>query len=411
MANTLVTPTWVTNETAQRFMNSVKGVANFNRSYDDSYKQAGARVGATVLARLPQRFAIRRGQAWSPQALYDQTVPVTLSYQSGVDFEWSSAQETLELDRIRERYVNPAADTIASDADAQGMADVYQSVYNSVGTPGTTPGANLTYLQAKVKILDLSGGEDGLVAVLDPLAEATLVNANLSSFNPSQTISELYRKGMFGRGNLGIGEWYRDQNIPRHTTGTFTASTPLVNGASQTGSTININGWASGATTLKKGDIFTIAGVYSVNPLSRVSTGRLQQFTITADAADAAGVTATLPISPSIITSGALQTVSASPASGAAVTVWAANPAGGTLATTVSPQSLVFHPDFATFVMADLANPVAGAKATFARSRDWGISIRFTQQWDITNDQNGNRMEILFGAAPLQPRLACRVVG
>ncbi len=38
---------------------------------------------------------------------------------------------------------------------------------------------------------------------------------------------------------------------------TFTASTPLVNGANQTGSTLNSNGWASGATTLKKGDVFT----------------------------------------------------------------------------------------------------------------------------------------------------------
>jgi hypothetical protein len=410
MANTLVTPTWVTNETALRFMNSVKGVANFNRSYDDRYKAGGAKVGATVLARLPQQFTVRRGQAWAPQNLYDQTVPITLSYQTGVDFEWSSAQETLEVDRIRERYVNPAADTLASDADAQGMADVYQSVWNAVGTLGTTPSANLTYLQAKVKLLDGATPEDGLVAVLDPLAEATLVNANLTLFNPAQTISDAYKRGMFGRGSLGIGEWYRDQNVPRHTSGTFTASTPLVNSANQTGSSLVTNGWASGATSLKKGDIFTVAGVYSVNPLSKVSTGRLQQFVVTADISDTSG-DMTISISPSIITSGALQTVSNSPAHQAVITVWSANPAGGTLATTVSPQSLVFHPDFAAFVMADLTDPNGGAKATFARSRDWGISIRMVQQYDLTSDQNGCRLDILFGAAPLQPRLACRVVG
>src|SRR5574343_650734 len=280
MANTLVTPTWVTNETALRFMNSVKGVANFNRSYDDRYRQSGAKVGSTVLARLPQQFTVRRGQAWAPQNLYDQTVPITLSYQTGVDFEWSSVQDV-------------------------------------VGTPGTTPSANLTYLQAKVKLRDGAAPEDGIVAVLDPLAEATLVNANLSSFNPAQTISEEGKKGMIGRGNLGISEWYRDQNIPRHTTGTFTASTPLVNSASQTGSSLITNGWASGATSLKKGDIFTVAGVYSVNPLSKVSTGRLQQFVVTADISDTSG-DMTISISPSIITSGAYQTVNASPAHQAA---------------------------------------------------------------------------------------------
>ena len=410
MANTLVTPTWVTNETALRFQNSVKGVANFNRSYDDQYRQSGAKVGATVQARLPVRFEERSGQAWSPSNIYEQTTPITLSYQKGVDFAWSSAQGTLEIDRIKERYVNPAGDLLASIADRYGMNDVYTAVYNAVGTPGTTPSTNLTYLQAGLKITDLSGPEDGRIGVLDPMAMITLVNSNLTLFNPSAKISEQYRKGQFGRDALGVEEWYQDQNMPRHTTGTFTSCTPVINGASQTGSTIATDGWASGASDLHKGDIITIAGVYSVNPLSKVSTGRLQQFVITADTADSAGAMATLPISPSIVTSGALQTVTASPADGAAISVWGYT---GTyaLSTTVSPQSLLFHPDFAAFVMADLVEPNGGAKATIARSRDWGISIRYVQQYLLQSDQNGNRMDILFGAAPLQARLACRVAG
>jgi len=411
MPNTLMTPTWVVNETAERFMTSVKGVPNFNRSYDDQYRQAGAKVGSTVLARLPQQFAIRRGQAYSAQALYDRTVPLTLSYQTGVDFDFSSAQATTEIDRVRERYVNPAADTIAADADAQGMADIYFSIYNSVGTPGTTPSTNLTWLQAKQKIFDGGGDTSNLVAVLDSAASITLVNANIATFNPAEAISKQWKTGMIGMGALGIREWYEDQNVPRHTTGTFTASTPVVNGASQTGSTININGWASGATSLKKGDIFSIAGVFSVNPLTKVSTGRVQQFTITADTSDSTGTTATLPISPSIVTSGALQTVSASPASGAAVTVWAANPSAGTLATTVSPTSMVFNKNLAAFVMADLANPVGGADASFARSRDYGLSIRFVRQFDVKDDSNAHRLDILFGAGLLEAWQGSRVVG
>src|SRR5258706_13095174 len=110
--NTLVTPTWVTNETALRFMNSVKGIANFNRTYDDSYRQAGAKVGATIQVRLPQRNQVRRGQAWAPQALFDVTVPITLSYQSGWDFEWSSAQGTTNVDRFRERKFIPRGGAI-----------------------------------------------------------------------------------------------------------------------------------------------------------------------------------------------------------------------------------------------------------------------------------------------------------
>ena len=411
MANVLVTPTWVTNEVALRYMNSVKGVAQFRQYADEFQSKGGAKVGNTVLVRLPQRYYARRGQGWAPQALYDRTVPVTLSYQSGVDFEWSSAQATTELDKVRERYVNPAADVLASDSDQQGMLDVYQAIYNAVGTPGTTPSTNLTYLQAKVKILDLAGPEDDLKAILDPLAEATLVNANLTLFNPQAAISEQYRKGMFSSNSLGISEWYRDQNIPRHTTGSFTSCTPQVNGASQTGSTISTNGWASGATNLKKGDIVEFAGVFSVNPISRVSTGRLQQFTLTADASDSGGAIAALPISPAIITSGALQTVSNSPASGAAIYVWNTRSTTYAQTATVTPQSLLLHESAAAFVVADLAEPNGGAKSTFARSRDYGISIRFVQQYLLAGDQNGNRLDMLFGAAPVRVENACRIAG
>jgi hypothetical protein len=216
---------------------------------------------------------------------------------------------------------------------------------------------------------------------------------------------------MFGRRQLGIDEWYQDPIRPTHTSGTFTASTPVMASAGQTGSTISITGWASGATTLKKGDILTIAGVNTVNPLAYSSVGRLQQFVITADTADSTGATATLPISPSIITSGQLQTVDTTAANNAAVTVWSANPSGGVLATTVSPQSFVYHPDFCAFVMADLKKPGAGAEATTVRSKSLGFSIRMVEQYQIGTDQNPSRLDILIGAATLQARLACRVVG
>jgi hypothetical protein len=261
-----------------------------------------------------------------------------------------------------------------------------------------------------VKLTDLSTPAEGRVAVLDPLAMATLANTSSTLFNPGATISENYRNGQFGRNQLGVAEWYQDQNMPAFTTGSFTACTPTVNGASQTGSSLVTQAWASGATTLNKGDIFTIAGVNSVNPLSYVDTGRLQQFVVTATISDTAGAI-TVSISPSIVTSGALQTVTASPANGAAITVWSANPSGGSLAATSSRQSMVYHPDAFAFVMADLIQPGAGARATTVRSKQWGIAIRMVEQYQIATDQNPSRLDILIGAATVQARLACRVVG
>ena len=412
MANTLATPSWTTKEVARAFINKLVFLAHVNRTYDDQYVQAGAKVGNTVNARLPQRFTVTDGQALQLQNLYDQTVPITLTNQKNVAFGYSSAQATTELDNIRTRYVNPGAEALANAAEVLAFDNVYRDIYSSVGTPGTTPTATLTYLQAGVKLTDLSTPLMGRVAMLDPLAMSTLADTTTSLFNPSAVIAENYTEGQFGRKQLGVDGWYQDPVRPTHTTGTYTASTPLVNGADQTGSTISTDGWASGAATLNKGDVFTIAGVNSVNPLSYSSSGRLQQFVVTATTSDSSGAMATLPISPSIITSGALQTVSASPDNNAVITVLGTTAAaGGTLATTASPQSFVYHPDAFAFVMADLIKPGAGAESTTVRSKSLGFSIRMVEQYQIGTDQNPSRLDILIGATTIQARLAARVWG
>jgi len=412
MANTLATPSWTTKEVARGFINKLVFLANVNRTYDSQYEIAGAKVGNTVNARLPQRFTVTDGQALQLQNLYDQTVPISLTNQKNVAFGYSSQQATTELDNIRARYVEPGSEALANAAEVLAFQAVYRDIYSAVGTPGVTPSTTLTYLQAGVKLTDLSTPLKGRVAVLDPLAMSTLANTTSSLFNPTAIISENYEEGMFGRRQLGVDKWLQDPVRPTHTTGTFTASTPLVNGANQTGNVLATDGWSSGASSLKKGDIFTIAGVNSVNPLSYSSTGRLQQFVVTSDTSDSSGAMATLPISPSIVTSGQLQTVDASPVDNAVITVLGATSASsGTLATTTSPQSFVYHPDAFAFVMADLMKPGAGAESTTVRSKALGFSIRMVEQYQIGTDQNPSRLDILIGAATIQARLAARVWG
>jgi hypothetical protein len=409
MANTLVTPEQVTYEVAMYFVNSLRGVAQFDRQYSDEFAKTGAKVGDTVKVRLPQQFEASEGDSLVEQPLLDRTVNVILNRRRHVGFGWTTSEETTDLDDIRNRYVQPAAETLANIYDRVSLADVYKSVFNMVGTPGTTPSAGLTYSQARVKIMDFAGPDEGLRAVLEPLAQATIANATATMFHPSRQIAENWTKGQFANDQLGIEKWYTDQNIPRHTTGASTTATPLVNGASQTGSSIITDGWGSGNTTIKKGDVFTFAGVYAVNPLSKESTGRLHQFVATADTTDTTGAV-TLSISPSIVTSGALQNVTAGPADNATITFWSMS-AGGTQTATVTPQNLVFHPKAFASVMADLVMPNGGAKATRVNSKMLNMSIRFIEQYAIGTDKNLNRLDILFGSAPIQERLACRVVG
>lgn len=412
MANTLITPTWVTKETAAGYVNYLVFASNLTKQYNSEFADEGAKKGDTVNVRLPQRFVVTHGQALQTQNIFDQTVPVTLNDQLNVAFAFSSAQKTTSVDMVRQRYVNPAAQALANAADVSAYATLWPAVYSSVGTPGITPSQVLTYLQAGGKLDDQSVSGKRF-ATLDVTAGFTIAAAASTLFNPAGRISDIFREGdMGGDRQLGIDEWRKSQSVQSRTTGTFTASTPLVNGANQTGSTININGWASGATTLKRGDKFTIAGVFTVNPVSYTTLPRLQQFVITADTSDSTGTTATLPISPSIITSGQLQTVSNSPAASAVVTVLGATAAAsGTLATTVSPQSLLYTKDFGVLASADLAMAEGGADCTRISDKEMGMSIRWVKQYQIGTDQNDSRFDILIGPAVLQARCASAIEG
>jgi len=411
MANTLITPDWITKEAARILVNNLKFAGNVNRDYDDQYSAAGAKVGYTVKARLPQRFRTTKGQALQVQAITDSFVPVTLTDQANVGMSFSSASLTMEVDDFRDRMIRPASEQLANTIDYDGLNRVFYDVSQSVGTPGTTPNSNLTYLQAGVKLSNSAAPMNDRVAILGPLQMATIANANFALFNPAGKIASTYNSGAMASNVLGMRSWYEDQNVAIHTTGTFTASTPLTNGAGQTGASLITDGWASGATTLNRGDVFTIAGVYAVNPQSYASTGELRQFVVTQTISDTSG-DMTISISPAIISSGQLQNVDAAPADGAAITVLGATSAtSGTLAATQSRQALVYHPDAFTMVMADLDMPQGGARASRVSDNELGISLRMVQQYNIQTDQNASRLDCLYGWKTVREDLAARVWG
>jgi hypothetical protein len=194
------------------------------------------------------------------------------------------------------------------------------------------------------------------------------------------------------------------QNVASLTAGQR-GGTPLVNGASQTGASLVTNGWtAAAANRVKKGDVFTIAGVFAVNPITKESTGSLQQFVATADAASDGSGNATIAISPSIVTSGSTKTVTGSPAAGAALTFVGA-------ASAVSVNNILMHKNAFTLGCADLELPQGVHFAAVASDKESGISIRVIRQYDIANDKFPCRLDVLYGWKAVRPEWACRILG
>lgn len=400
MANTILTPTIVTRAALAILHNNLRFTRTINRQYDDSFTLGGAKGGQDLKIRLPNQYTTSTGAALSAQDTTESSVTLTVSTQRHVDTNFTTAELTQSIQDFSERILEPAMSVLASNTDYDAM-QMYNEVYNLVGTPGTTPSTARALLAAHTKLNYNAAPLVPRFAALGPDANEALVDGLKGLFNPSGKISDNYEEGMLAKNQLGYRELFMTQSVRNHTNG-LQAGTPLVNGASQTGSSLITDGW-SAAATITKGTVFTLAGVYGVNPETKASTGALQQFVVTADAtADGSG-NATLSISPSIVTSGATQTVSGSPADNAGITV------GSGSASTAYAQNLAYHRDAFAIAFADLEMP---RNVHFgAREVMDGISMRVVRDYRIGTDDIPCRIDILYGYKCVRPQLACRITG
>lgn len=380
-------------------------IRNINREYDDKFAVTGAKIGDDLRVRLPDRCLVTDGAALGVQDDNEQYTTLSITSQKHIGLNFTSAELKLNIDDFAERKLKPRISQLAAAIEADIASTFYKDVYQSVGTPGTTPATSLVLLQAMQKLNEMNVMQDSRYAVVNPAANAGLVEGMKGLFNPGSTISKQFKTGMMGEGILGLDEIAMGQGIASHTSGSLlrTANATTVKTTISTqGATSVVLTQGSVTTNLKKGDVFTIGSVYSVNPQTRVSTGQLQQFVVTADVSFVSG-DATVSISPAIYTADhALATVDSFPQANAVATVVGA-------ASGVYPQNLVFHKNACTLATADLLLPQGVDMAS--RQVHNGISMRIVRQYDINNDRMPCRIDVLYGIKVLRPELACRLWG
>jgi hypothetical protein len=393
--NSILTPTAVTRKALQILHQKLNFIGAMNRQYDDSFAKSGAKIGDSLKIRLPNQFTVRSGAALSAQNTTETSTTLTVSQQKGVDVEFTSAELTLSMDDFAQRILEPAMAVLAAniEADAFSMVNDVYNVVNNTGSP--SPMTLKALLQGRKVLTDNLAPSSGRKLILNTQDNLDLVDSLKTLFQDSTEIAKQYREGMVGR-TAGFGEIYENTLIPTHTTGTAAATSGyLVNGGSQTGSTLTVD---TGTTTFLVGDVITIAGVYRVHPETKVSTSELQQFVVTANS----GTSATsLAISPAIVTSGGAQNVSGSPADNAAISKIGGNG-------TVYKPSLAFHENAFTFATADLVMP-QGVDFSAREVYD-GISMRIVRQYAISTDTMPCRIDVLYGYKTIRPQIACQIL-
>lgn len=407
--NTYVTITMVTRRILQVLRNNIVFSSNVNRRYDNSFAQTGAKIGRVLQIREPTPFVVQDGPTFVGGSYQETTVPLSIDFHKHCDLEMGLVEQTFNFDDWSKRVGEPKGIELANAVDLAGLQSCYWQISNSVGGGSWAAGAwtnavntRTVYGQAAALLDDFATPRDGRrMVVMDQWEQARIVDSNAALFHSGPEIASAYEDGILGR--FAGFKFNMDQNVMTHLTGPR-GGTPVVDLGGQTGSVINTKTWtAAAAPRLFKGDVFQMAGVFAVNPRSRLSTGRLQDFTVTADVSSTAGGLVAIPISPAIILApNPRQTVTASPIDGALLSFVG-------LPTRYYKQNLGYHTDAFTLACVDLEKPPGNIEATRVTDPDNGFSMQSMRDFDSRTYTSINRTDILFGWAAIRKPTAVRI--
>lgn len=371
-----------------------------------------AKVGDTISLQKPFRTKTASGRTLQKQPMIDQTIPFAIDRQEHFALEVNQRDRTLSVQNFSERYLKSGMIQIANVIDRSILLKLKNAFYSS-GTPGTAINTR-SFMLAKAYMGNVGVPDDGMNRAVMNLLDGAEISDDISTKFNEQMVKNAIQKGYIGP--LSGFDMFQSQNVPTHTVGDH-GGIPLTNGAGQTGSALVTDGWDTSVTgLLKAGDVFTIAGVFEINPQNYASTGRLQYFVVQEDVNSDGSGNATISISPAIndgslttvdaegntLSLKAYQNVSAAPADGAAITVL------GTAGTTYR-QNYLFHRDSTALAMVDLELPQSANVKSRVRDPESGLSLSMTGAYDINNHSEITRIDAVWGTDLIYPELAHRL--
>lgn len=384
--------------------------------------------GLTVNVKRPPQFVAQDGEALTLQSVVTGSVPVTVDEYKNVHIDIGDLEYIQSYNQLlQDETVKAAASELAHTIDGS-LHDKLIEFASSVGTPGVAIASPQQFNKVHTRLMDQSVPNIALKSVVSfedgELIRGTLIGGDIHVINRSAL--ERIRIPILSEIDL-----FATQNLRSVTAGTRTNGT--INGANQnvdyrdvkdinpaTGfpnSQQFILAGLGNVGTVKRGDTFTIAGVFAVNNRSRQSLTYLKQFVILADATADAGGALTVSASPPMIVGGtsdgvganptlvntAFQTVSAQNADAAVVTFSVA--AGLT-----TQVRAAFHKRAISLVSARLITPFSDTTA-FISDPETGIGIRYWRGSDITTGRHIHRWDVVYGVDMIQPELGARVNG
>lgn len=371
---------------------------------EDFNGKNGYSAGDTVYISKPARYVPQTTAdiTSSIQDSEEEKVPLVLNINSTVGMQISSFEFATEVDvkSAVERFGKPAVSAIAQNVEQRMLQNMTRSVSNLVGTAGSNQFAVDDILAARERMNKFLAPKDaGRYFLSDSTANRLAVGARKGLFQSASNIAEQYKTGAVGMADGYT--WLENELLYVHTRGTqaTTGGTVTTTLSGQGVSTMNVTGTSGG--TLRAGDVFTVANVFAVHPITKQVYPFLQQFVVTADNTASGTAYTGVTFSPAIFTTGGRQNVNSFPQGSAAITLVGATNSALT-------QNLAFHKSAFRMVSVPLIMP-KNAEIAEQYTSDNGFTIALVRDFDVLQRRMITRLDFLGGVAAVRPEHACRV--
>lgn len=402
MANQLITTDLVSNTALAMFANNAPWVMTASRIYQDDFTSSGYKIGDTLQVRRQNHFIVGDGSVATPQDIIETVENIVIAHQYNALIAYTVQDLSLRIEDFSRLFIQPAIQEIITKMERDIGAQAEQQLYFFTGTAGTPINSFATVDTAGAKLLEqgVNISSDAYVA-MTVRDGSSLKGALLNNFTPVFN-EDIVRHSAIG--HLSYFDIFQSQNIVRHTAGagpvSHSGDTLLVNGAVSSGNSIVLSGAAHNITNyFVVGDVISIAGVQSVNPIGRAATGQNMQFVVTANANSDNGGALTISVSPSIIsdTSNPNRNVSNAIPDQSAVTVVG------------SHNVNVAYPARALDIVCPPLYKLQVPFSSVAVDPETGLSLAVTQTGDILGYQNYMRLDLLCGFQ-WHPQYAVRLI-
>jgi hypothetical protein len=390
MPNQFINTQLVSNTALAMFANNAPFVMTGSRIYQDDFQNSGYKIGDTLQVRRQNNFIVGDGSTAVPQDIIETVETITVAHQYHALIAYTVQDLSLRIEDFSRMFIQPAIQNIISQMESDICSAAELELYLYTGTAGTPINSFQAVDLAGAKLLEMGVNisSDAYLA-MTVRDGSSLKSALLNNFTPVFN-EDIVRQSAIG--HLSYFDIFQSQNIVRHVAGAgprlHSGDTLLINGAVSSGNTLVMDGATISVTNyFLPGDVISIAGVTSVNPLGRQSTGQNMQFVVTAPASSSGGGALTVSVNPTIVsdTSSPLQNVSNAIPDDAVVTM------------VPSYNVNVAYPARGLDIVCPPLYKLQVPYSSVAIDPETGLSLAVTQTGDILGYQNLMRIDILCG--------------